>query len=194
VHVAAASRVNEVMMDNSGPLSTDELATRATLLTIVAALQVESGTSGARFRLEPATEIVTYDTAVQALAMMSKPVACKAERRGDVVSVRCERLTDPIYVRMHAARQGEALASLRRLLARGDAQSSDRENQGPILLRGRHEGLLLPLAVIEAWERDYFLAFPRSITGNRADRAAKSQGAAAVLSIGPSRATSRDLQ
>ena len=174
-------------------LSTDELAARATLLTIVAALQVEPGETGPWFRVEPAQEPLSYDAAAKVLAMLDKPIVCTAERQSEVVAVRCEKLADPVHVRMHESRQRSAVASLKRLIDLSGTQTSDQANNGPILLRGSHQALLLPLSVIEVWERDYFLAFPRSITGNRADRAAKAQGAVAILSVRASRATSRDV-
>jgi hypothetical protein len=131
-------------------------AARAAELTVLAlrAMQPIGGLSRDRVIVEPATGDVSTSDAVRALAEAPKPVVCSGRVVKNMLSIIWRSMTDPEALRARHE-------TLKDLEAMGGLIAEHRRrtlpNDADALCVGSGESLLVSVAVLEEWQRDYDL-------------------------------------
>lgn len=173
------------MSSHNDPQDLGHAAARITLLALGASLGEGTSHAPRRYLIGGASGPLAAEAAVALLAHMTKPVLCTATV--DVPGVLRVKCAPPLtagerFVHKH---QVSAVEQRTGVLAFGGAALPEPRDSIPVLVRAGGDHIIVPMAALEQWIRDYVVAPGHLWIGSgEADDHERLLGASYVLSLG----------
>jgi len=158
---------------------TDELAARIALVALRAGMPARERGTG-RFVLESSSEVLNPDQAARLLAGLPKPLRCEGSSRFGTIILRCQRITDPVLLKMQQSSADSDLAIHGSYI---QTLSNGAPGDPMILVRGYAESCVVPFSALASWFRQYRVV-PSVMVIWPPDQVARRKGAAAVIEFG----------